>query len=270
MNEAEWLACTDPQRMFKWRQGGHPLMPHCPQPPISDRKLRLFACACLRLPRPFGTVDADLTKWDLLAVEAAEVLADDPWHQTAEAATLAGGKSGRQGVLWLSERNGEHAAREWTRCGGRTAAFVAAQAALLRDIIGNPFRPVTIQRGTSAVLTKVGGHYERGLDTPEPCWLIPTVLALTRTAYEERSGRVCGECGGSGLNIHVASSADRCPDCRGTGRVEDGTLDPLRLAVLSDALEEAGCQSEEILRHLRGSGQHVRGCWVLDLLLGKE
>jgi hypothetical protein len=49
-----------------------------------------------------------------------------------------------------------------------------------------------------------------------------------------------------------------------------GTLDVERLAVLGDALEDAGCTDTELLAHLRGPGPHVRGCWVLDLLLGKE
>lgn len=49
-----------------------------------------------------------------------------------------------------------------------------------------------------------------------------------------------------------------------------GTLDPDRLLVLSDALQEAGCEDGEILTHLRGPGPHIRGCWVIDLLLGKE
>ncbi len=42
------------------------------------------------------------------------------------------------------------------------------------------------------------------------------------------------------------------------------------LAVLADALEEAGCQDAGLLNHCRGEGPHVRGCWVLDLLLGRE
>jgi hypothetical protein len=49
-----------------------------------------------------------------------------------------------------------------------------------------------------------------------------------------------------------------------------GTLDPVRLAVLADALEEAGCTDQPVLSHLRGPGPHVRGCWVIDLLLGKS
>ena len=49
-----------------------------------------------------------------------------------------------------------------------------------------------------------------------------------------------------------------------------GTLDATRLAVLADALEEAGCPDRTILDHLRGPGPHVRGCWAVDLLLGKS
>lgn len=43
-----------------------------------------------------------------------------------------------------------------------------------------------------------------------------------------------------------------------------------RLPILADALEEAGCTDEAILSHCRGPGPHVRGCWVVDLLLEKE
>jgi hypothetical protein len=43
-----------------------------------------------------------------------------------------------------------------------------------------------------------------------------------------------------------------------------------RLPVLADALEDAGCADQEVLSHLRGPGPHVRGCWALDLLLGKQ
>ena len=48
-----------------------------------------------------------------------------------------------------------------------------------------------------------------------------------------------------------------------------GHLDPARLAVLSDALEETGCTDAELLGHLREPGPHVRGCWALDLILAK-
>jgi hypothetical protein len=70
-------------------------------------------------------------------------------------------------------------------------------------------------------------------------WQAGTVARLARAAYDER-------------------------------HLPEGTLDPVRLAVLADALEEAGCTNPELLGHLRGPGPHVRGCWALDLVLAKE
>jgi hypothetical protein len=49
-----------------------------------------------------------------------------------------------------------------------------------------------------------------------------------------------------------------------------GVFDASRLAVLADALEEAGWCDPEVLGHCRARTDHVRGCWVLDLILGKE
>ena len=42
------------------------------------------------------------------------------------------------------------------------------------------------------------------------------------------------------------------------------------MPILADALQDAGCDIPDILNHCREPGQHVRGCWVVDLLLGKE
>ena len=72
-----------------------------------------------------------------------------------------------------------------------------------------------------------------------PEWQTPTVASLAQATYEERI-------------------------------LPAGELDPQRLAVLSDALEEAGCDDHVILDHLRLLGPHVRGCWALDLILGKR
>jgi hypothetical protein len=43
-----------------------------------------------------------------------------------------------------------------------------------------------------------------------------------------------------------------------------------RLPILHDALLDAGCDNEDMLTHCRSEGPHVRGCWVVDLILGKE
>ena|SRR5215510_6072121 len=42
------------------------------------------------------------------------------------------------------------------------------------------------------------------------------------------------------------------------------------MSILADALQDAGCNNDDILNHCRGDGPHVRGCWVVDLVLGKE
>jgi hypothetical protein len=70
----------------------------------------------------------------------------------------------------------------------------------------------------------------------DPAIATPTVISLARAAYDERL-------------------------------LPGGELEGGRLAVLSDALEEAGCYDADILDHLRGPGLHTRGCWVVDLLL---
>jgi hypothetical protein len=53
-------------------------------------------------------------------------------------------------------------------------------------------------------------------------------------------------------------------------QLPSGHLDRTRLGVLADALEETGCSDPHLLDHLRGPGPHVRGCWSVDLILGKE
>lgn len=73
----------------------------------------------------------------------------------------------------------------------------------------------------------------------DPEWQTSTVLALAQAAYDDRT-------------------------------LPPGTLDPARLGILADALEEAGCTNSAILNHLRQPGSHVRGCWAVDLLSGKR
>ena len=51
------------------------------------------------------------------------------------------------------------------------------------------------------------------------------------------------------------------------GIYDDKAFD--RMPILADALQDAGCTNEDVLNHCRGDGPHVRGCWVVDMLLGK-
>jgi hypothetical protein len=52
------------------------------------------------------------------------------------------------------------------------------------------------------------------------------------------------------------------------GIYEDQAFD--RLPILADALLDAGCEDEKLIGHCRSEGPHVRGCWAVDLILGKE
>jgi hypothetical protein len=72
--------------------------------------------------------------------------------------------------------------------------------------------------------------------------------------------------------VHVAP-AWRCWNDSTVVKLAQGIYDERdfdRLPVLADALEEAGCDNTDILNHCRQPGEHVRGCWVVDLILGKE
>jgi hypothetical protein len=219
ITEAEWLACTEPQPMLVFLGGK-----------ASDRKLRLFACACVR------------RVWSLLydkhsrkALTIAERYADG--EVSAEKLHFAWGDARRAAqVAYRQKRETAEPSAMWavsmvceaditkavaavefaTRCeaypGDRTRFDEAQkhQLPLLRDIFGNPFRPVRI----------------------DPSWLMPKVIALAQQIYENRA-------------------FDRMPR-------------------LADALEGAGCRNNDIVGHFRAPGPHVRGCWALDLILGKE
>ena len=67
---------------------------------------------------------------------------------------------------------------------------------------------------------------------------------------------------------HGGASVLPHPVCDGW-ELPSGHQAAARLAVLADTLEEAGCSDSDLLGHLRGPGPHVRGCWVVDLVLGK-
>jgi hypothetical protein len=313
MTEAEWLQSDDPVTML--RLVGTPSSAQGNPPFVSDRKLRLFACACVR------------QVWHLLtdersrkAVEVAERYADGDFRSSQEArdALIPASRD------WISGTINSPTPDLSKMCPCHPLASVAAYHAvhdqnipnaanLLRDIFGNPFRPVTLPLGPLDYFMKPpswhkGPTHGQGYYPTQCPWLTPTVVSLSPAAYEERPGRESGEvvvghrCAGCGVR--------KWGKCRCT--VADGSLCPDRLAILADALEDAGCEDEEVLRHLRGQercwmcvrtnsdplkdacsvcgqlgrvgpfgrpcapgwvslrGPHVRGCHVLDLLLGKE
>lgn len=238
MTESEWLVSGDPQAMLRLFggtlalrvSGGH--IRRQPEFQISDRKLRLWCAACY-LMSGNDPNDPHVVWW---------------WDEWAESPTHNPNMTVEQGVrLWLDNDLGPPDA--------------PTKAALLRDIAGNPFRPVTLPLVSHSyrgdVLVCGRWHKDAPLTKNVCPWLTPTVVSLARAAYEERPGRKCGLCKGTGeiavKNFNLSWEDADCPDCHGDGRVEDGTLCPVRLAVLADALEEAGYCDEECQR-CRGAG----------------
>ncbi len=209
MTERDWLTCEDPLRMVRW---------------LGD-------------PYPAGVSG--------IAGESREPYA---FSLTDRKLRLFADGCRELGFCAMRFENVVEDADHMARCSKDepNQRHVPGVAALLRDIIGNPWRPVTLPKTwVPADRRLYAGGWRDTCD-----WLTPTVLGIARRIYEER--------------------------------------DFAAMPILADALEDAGCNNEEILRHCRNQelipsphmpkiglwgklrGPHVRGCWVLDLLLGKE
>jgi hypothetical protein len=245
MMESEWLACTNPILMLEYLRGK-----------ASDRKLRLFGLACCRrIPGPFFDVaalavlltaerfaDGTATRKGLSAAIRRAMDAEEEriggavqtthWWQPISAAL---GSS--ETVRWLAESVVQrvHALNNDRKAVIRAAAGDELRAA--RESWAKAEAAANKERITQChLLRDIVPYQATKCDTN---LLTSEVATLARVAYEERA-------------------------------LPSGELDTARLAVLADALEEAGCTDADILTHLRGPGPHVRGCWVLDLLLGKD
>lgn len=241
MTESKWLACAEPGIMLRYliRSKRHGVL-------ATDRKLRLYLAACCR--RIWSLIDNEpCRKGVVFAEQFADGLIGDVDRRVARSAAREAAQAcqARQDyaaacAAWsasycLDKRiklagggvPPQAHAVSWARRGNQDTDIpkhliiinneMREQSNLLRDIIGSPFRPVTIN----------------------PAWKTRSVGAIAQAAYEDRI-------------------------------LPAGTLDNTRLAILADALEEAGCDNSDVLNHLRQPGDHVRGCWVVDLLLGKE
>jgi hypothetical protein len=221
MTEADWLACTAPEPMLEFLYSRE----------RNERKLRLFVCVCCRriwhllhnrsqdfLEVSERYLDGLIDRRELVRASRlhSEFIHDlIPHTSTHIAATIVGGIA-ETGGAWALAWNAVSEARQVLllhSSGFDNSVECRAQAALLREIIGNPFSSSIINR---AILR----------------WQDAIVPKLAGGLYDE--------------------------------------LDFDRLPILADALEEAGCTNTDILNHCRQPGEHVRGCWVIDLVLGKE
>ena len=257
MTEHDWLTSADPAAMLgvaTARAGvsGHPQRYEFVKA-ISDRKLRLFACACcrqvwdgapcptckgttwIRSTYPDGTYDDDPCSCGTgrvggltdprsrRAVEVAERYADGDEHLSHTGLLTARRQAeAEDGWVWCATCPDIAVGLRQTMYGNNhpnsgfgPAVPPSVQAALLRDIFGNPWRPE-----------------EKGISSDVLEWNDGTVPRIAKAIYER------AEC--------------------------------VNMPILHDALLDAGCEDEDVLAHCRNAGPHVRGCWTLDLILGKS
>jgi hypothetical protein len=96
---------------------------------------------------------------------------------------------------------------------------------------------------------------------------------LTFLRSSLKNAFACKKIGGEAIHLTISLDFDLrwlTSDVVGLARCNYGDGEFGRLAILADALMDAGCGDEEILAHCRSEGPHVSGCWVIDLLLANE
>jgi hypothetical protein len=242
MTEAEWLTCVDPQPMLAFLHGK-----------FSDRKLRLFAVACCRriwhlltderMTRAVESAeryaDRELTQQDLTAAfDDAELACIEAYHAVHD-------PDGPETVAWNIPASFLSSAMD--AC---AAACAASHASNPHD----PIAPLDAARYARDALARPEDPRRRTLVNLEQ----KRQADLLRCIYGNPFSPIAMD--GPWLSSNVSALAQ--------GIYADLAFD--RLPILADALEDAGCTNLDLLNHCRQAGEHVRGCWAVDLLLGKK
>lgn len=198
----------------------------------SHRKLRLFAGACCRRVSQLLEYDQSRRAIDI-AEQFAEGLVSEQQLPSIERATHETSLA----LDWGPKGIAGSAANRTVWGDARDVALRTSEQTSEAVSIahGGQWADLAARKAElgvqSQLLRHIFGNPFRPV-TLGPTWLTATVKHLAQTIYNDRA-------------------FDRMP-------------------ILADALEEAGCTNEDILAHCRGPGAHVRGCWLVDLLLGKE
>jgi hypothetical protein len=229
--ENDWLFCHDPDEMLRYLRG-EKLKP-------SPRKLRLLAVAACR---GFDTLldTASRQALDVAERHADGQATDEELAAVHERFLVPNWPRPPRGLSLQQrlDREWQHqqttAKHMWTTIEGATRPGKAETAKI--------FFAVSILHGA--------GPYPLGVDPA-------AVAALIRDVFGNpfRPARVDFVSGATVANLAESIYTDRFFD---------------RLPILADALEDAGCTNADMLEHCRGPGLHARGCWVVDLLLGKQ
>src|SRR5262245_42598612 len=161
------------------------------------------------------------------------------WHRKIDEESLVALETSEHfadGLATAEElQSSRERARQASRSGNESAEFAANTAALDANwaagrLLGHATNDL-IRRNQVEILQDLWGPLPFRHVPMDSSWLSPKVAKLAHSIYDDRAFG--------------------------------------RLAVLADALEEAGCHDSDIISHCRGPCLHVRGCWVLDLILGK-
>jgi biotin carboxyl carrier protein len=262
MTEAEWLSCNDARPMLKLlRITGR----------ANDRKLRLFAAACLRRAWPV-LADERGKKY----IEATELLADGlPASESLGAATA--------GIIQIiaphpgtyyaqAQPDGPPYVGVGSSVTPEAVVCMIEMMKIFNEIVADCHGIVAEMLVNNQSAVEYGTVLFRVVPTaplepregPEssPSWLVREVFGNPSIPHRYVPPAVLAWHGGVIGKLAQAAYDDR--------HLPEGTLDTARLAILADALEEAGVTEADLLDHLRGPAFHVRGCHVLDALLGKS
>jgi hypothetical protein len=218
---------------------------------VSDRKLDLFNGWCCHAMRPYLTDPRSRA-----AARYAESHIDEGCPDTHERA-----------VILLAATAAVEELGEWARAAPTAAemrrrrvyAFAAkiAQQALGHEL---PNRGALANAQFTA-FAFAWANDDRGMNLPETGELRDEHLRLQASIFQDIVGNP--------FRPVVFDARWRTADTVGLSRAiyEDRAF--ARLPLLADALMDAGCAEDRILDHCRSRGPHTRGCWVVDLVLGK-
>jgi hypothetical protein len=257
VDEAEWLACTDPTPMLEFLLGK-----------ASDRKLRLFTCAyarrvwgllkARRQVRPFEIaeryVDGEGSFDDLTA--AFEAVIRWGWDRPSPSALMAACTAPL--LHPRGEEEGELPPRLSVH-GMRGSGLNCTLRAI---------KPVAMQlwRGPD-------GRRFRGLDFPDSA-AVNAAIGPLRAAEVRAQADLLRDIFGLLPFRDVAVRPDVLAwNDRVVPRIAQAIYDERRfgdMPILADALLDAGCDDEALIAHCRSAGPHVRGCWAVDRILGKS
>jgi hypothetical protein len=247
MTEAEWLDCEDdPWEMFESLGAAR-----------TERKSRLFVVACLR--RIWAILDDERSR---RLVEIAErhlegAATDDEWATSTSDAVHVHQEAAERTMRLPSAGVGR--SPEYDTAATRVVWAFGVAIGLGRGVVDTRFP--TLEEQVLRVISQASSVFSKPpLPTDElynaellaQCHLLRDIFGtLFRPATFSPAWRT----------DTVLSLAGQMYESRDFGA----------MPILADALQDAGCDNDDILGHCRdANATHVRGCWVVDLVLGKE